>query len=190
MKIYFFGGIMKKLVLILVILMVMGGTLFAFDPLSYPPPVEGGDLMLDIGIGLRAMGYSSAKWTIPPLYAQIEFALPVGVPISVGGLFTISSYGYKYGTNSEHNWLDMTFGGRANWHWGFDVSWLDLYTGLSLGYTVSKYTGKNNFYDLDGYGGFYWAGQIGAHFYFTKLIGLNVEFGFPYWVKAGVALKF
>ena len=179
--------------LVLVIFVVIGGAAFAFNPLSYPPPVEGGNIMVDIGLGIRGMGYSGSSWIIPPLFVQAEYALPVGVPISVGALFTISKYGYDYtwGQKYEWSWLDITIAGRANWHWGFEIDWLDLYTGLSLGYNISSFTSKPSvsWFSTD-YSEFFWAFQIGAHFYFTKMIGAMVEVGYPYWIKAGVALKF
>jgi len=185
---------MKKIVMVLLVLAVVGGSVFAFDPMSYPPPVKSGNVMLDLGIGLRSTGYSNANWKIPPLFVQAEYALPVGVPISVGGLFTISSYGYKWGPsngNADWTWTDLTFAGRANWHWGFDVKWLDLYTGLSLGYTSSTYKSSNSAYDTGtNYSGFFFAGQLGAHFYFTNSVGVVAEFGYPYWFKVGLALKF
>ena len=183
---------MKKIVLVLLVLAIAGSSAFAFDVMSYPPPVSGGNVLLDAGIGLRATGYSSAKWKIPPLFVQAEYALPVGVPISVGGMFTVCSYGYNYYGWADWTWTDMTFAARGNWHWGFDVSWLDVYTGLSLGYTYSKFSSNHSDWDKysSDYSGFFFAGQVGAHFYFTQMVGAMVEFGYPYWVKAGIALKF
>ena len=180
---------MKKFLLVLVIFAVVSGATFAMDLMSYPPPVDGGNIMIDAGLGLRTTLYSGAKWKIPPLFLHVEYALPVGVPISVGGFFTISKYGTKW-TSYNWAWTDMTFGARGNWHWGFDVSWLDFYTGLSLGYTYSKWD-KDNWTGTDySYGGFYYAFQAGAHFYFTNNIGAMLEVGYPYWIKAGVAFKF
>ena len=37
---------------------------------------------------------------------------------------------------------------------------------------------------------FFWAFQVGSHFYFTRNIGAVVETGYPYWIKAGIAVKF
>jgi len=182
---------MKKIILVLLVLAVVGGSAFAFDVMSYPPPVTGGNIMLDAGLGLRGTGYSGASWKIPPLFIQAEYALPVGVPISVGGMFTICQYGYDY-YSWTWKWTDMTFAARGNWHWGFDVSWLDFYTGLALGYTYSRWddngwSGSGSKYD---YSGFFFSAQAGAHFYFTKMIGVMAEIGYPYWIKAGIAFKF
>ena len=185
---------MKKIVFVLLIAATIGGTAFSvsFDIMSYPPPVQGGNFMVDLGLGLRSMGYSNAKWKIPPIFAQVEYALPVNVPISVGGMFTISKYGYDWGGPADYKWrwTDMTFAGRANWHWGLDIDWLDLYTGLAMGYTRSVFDDGGYAVGGKDYGGFFFSAQVGAHFYFTKTIGVMAEFGYPYWLKAGVALKF
>ena len=183
---------MKKILLALVIFMIVSVSVFAdFDILSYPPPVKGGNIMIDAGLGLRGVGYSGAKWNIPPIFVQVEYALPVQVPISVGGLFAMYQYGYKWSSTYKWTWTDMTIAARGNWHWGFDISWLDLYTGISLGYTISKWKSEPSWSgSVSDYSGFYFGGQAGAHFYFTKNIGLDVEFGAPYWLKAGIALKF
>ena len=189
---------MKKVVLFLLIFAVVGGVAFSFDIMSYPPPLAGGGkLMIDLGAGLTAYG-TYGKMSIPPLFANIEYALPVGVPISVGGFFALYQYKYTWGTyaGSDYGWTNtfMSFGARGNWHWGFDVSWLDFYTGVFLGYRIwtqeefgdwyygsRTKTASNNF-DF----GF----QVGAHFYFSKNIGIVVESGWPFLLKAGLALKF
>lgn len=189
----FFGGFMKKICLVLLVLLVAGGAVFANDLLQYPPPLKGGNLLVDAGLGLRSTGYSGASWKIPPLFAQVEYALPVGVPISVGGMFTICQYGYDYrwsGSRYSWKWTDMTFAARGNWHWNIDVNWLDLYTGIAIGYTYSKWDDggwSGSSYD---YSGVFFSGQVGAHFYFTKMVGVMAEIGYPYWFKAGIALKF
>jgi hypothetical protein len=186
---------MKKLLVLLVLFVVVSGSAFAFNILSFPPPVEGGNVMIDLGLGYRSMGrtaglwvLSGAKWIIPPVFLQAEFALPVGVPISVGGMVTVCRYGWK-------DWLtytDITIAARGNWHWGFRANWLDFYTGISLGMVVGRYestdwfgqttTGTDN--------EFFSAFQVGAHFYFAKNVGVVAEVGYPYWIKAGLALKF
>jgi hypothetical protein len=180
---------MKKIILSLLVFAVITGSAFAeFNILSFPPPVEGGNIMIDLGVGLRATEYNGAKWKIPPLFAHVEYALPVGVPISVGGMFAFYQYGYDFWGYSW-KWTDMNFAIRGNWHWGLDVKWLDLYTGLSMGYTYSIWSGSNS-YGSSNYSGFFYAVQGGAHFYFTKYFGAIAEVGYPYWIKAGLAFKF
>jgi hypothetical protein len=181
----------KKLLLALTILAAVSGTSFAFDLLSYPPPVKGGNILVDLGIGM-GFGYSG-NMSIPALAVNVEYALPVNVPISVGGAFGIIQYKSDYGLLTDtwtDTWTYTTVGIKGNWHWGFNVSWLDFYSGLFLGYQFSNR-------DIDGYTGSYAknsssfspGGQIGAHFYFTRNIGAALEFGTPF-SKVGLALKF
>ena len=182
---------MKKFILVLLVFAFVSSAAFAFDILSFPPPVEGGNIMIDAGLGLRWVSYSG-KMALPPLFVQGEFALPVGVPISVGAEVSLYRWKYDWPGSSSDGWTYtvITPAVRANWHWGFDISWLDFYVGTSMGWNivVVKYRGNQT---TGAKGGFFHIGfHAGAHFYFTDFIGVVVESGFPYWVKAGVALKF
>ena len=181
---------MKKLMLVLVIFAVIGSTAFALDLMSYPPSVEGGNIMVDIGAGLILFPDSGSSWKIPPLFAQVEYALPISVPISVGASFAFYQWERDYGIIS-YTLTGMYFLARGNWHWGFPIEWLDLYTGVSVGYELAniKWDTKLPWYDPS-YGGFAFGGQVGAHFYFTKMLGAMVEAGYPFLIKAGVSLKF
>jgi len=194
---------MRKICLVIAIAAAVAAGVFAqskessgggFNILSYPPSVEGGNILLDAGLGLT--GWHGYDLKLPPLFLQVEYALPVGVPISVGGMFSIHSFGYDSGIGAykyEFRWTELVIAARGNWHWGFNVNWLDVYTGLSLGYDISIASHKYNGQSYTGgtsYGGFYWGLQAGAHFYFTKTIGMVVESGYPYFLKVGVAVKF
>jgi hypothetical protein len=192
---------MKRLILVLVVFAVVTGSAFAdFDILSFPPPVQGGSIMIDAGLGLRFPPYLGLKMAMPPLFVQAEYALPVGVPISVGAGISFgrwkeifsswgwdSDFGYKVWYITPHL--------RANWHWGFDVSWLDFYTGMSMGADIASVKWDNDemndFYTGSTAGSrFFFALQAGAHFYFSEHIGAMAETGYPYWLKVGIALKF
>jgi hypothetical protein len=177
---------MKKLLLLLTVFIISSAGVFAFDVLSYPPPVTGGNIMVDLGIGFTSS--DAGKIAIPPLRLSIDYALPVNVPVSVGGLFAFHRTQEK-GAGATWRYSYWTFGARGNWHWGIDVSWLDLYTGIFLGYQAVSYDLPKGYVD-PGYGGFTAGMQVGAHFYFTDLIGAFFEFGYPYWANLGVALKF
>jgi hypothetical protein len=114
---------MKKLILIPMILMIMGGALAALDLFTYPPPLEGGDILIDAAIGYAsALGYSGSgtNLKIPPVSAGVEYALPVQVPISVGGVVAFWRYGWEY-YNYGYTWTYIVGGARANWHWNFDI---------------------------------------------------------------------
>jgi predicted transcriptional regulator len=181
---------MKKIFLVLLIFIIIGGSAFAFDILSYPPPVGSGNVMVDAGIGLTLGDYGTIS--IPPIFINVEYALPVNVPVSVGGFGAFYRYNYRVSGNSGWQYTFFTFGGRANWHWGLDISWLDLYSGLWIGYRVfsAGWVGGGSGYNAPSYGGFDFGFQAGAHFYFSNTIGLVLESGYPFALKAGVALKF
>ncbi|MDR0323652.1 MAG: hypothetical protein LBI12_04305 [Treponema sp.] len=177
---------------VLVAVLVTGTAFAQFDLMSYPPPLSGGNVLFDGGIGMAYTGYDG-KWAFPPVFIQAEYCLPM-LPLSVGA--SVSFYRWKY----ELSLLSVDYGftltvftpaARVNWHWGLNIDWLDIYTGISLGYQVvnAKY---NSSAVTTGAAAstFYWGGQAGARFYFTENIGAMIETGYPYWAKAGIALKF
>ena len=173
---------MKKFLLVLLILVVIGGAAFAFDPLGYPPPLDGGNFLLDIGAGLGYYGYdyNTGKFMIPPLYVSGQFALKP-IPLSVGGLVTFSARSW-----SGYPYFRIGVYALANWHFGFDVDWLDLYAGIILGANIGIDTDPG----WKGRSYFDYGVHVGAHFYFSRAFGLQVEAGWPYWIKAGLAFKF
>ena len=188
---------MKKLIFVLLIFAVVGISAFAdTDWLQYPPSVKGGDILLSAGIGYAGWGnYSGWKMSIPPIVITGEYCLPVGLPISVGGLFSISRYYWEYLNTYKWTHTYVIVAGRGNWHWNFDVNWLDVYTGINLGYRShsTSYSGPNDWYSNAqswSYSGVYFGTQVGANFFFTDMFGVNVEVGWPIYIKAALAVKF
>jgi hypothetical protein len=180
---------MKKLLVLFLLAGCLGGSLFAFDIMSYPPPVSSGNVLVDAGVGLGFGNSGSLK--IPPLGVSADYALPQ-VPISVGGGVAFWQYGKSStiaNVTTEETDSSLAIFGRGNWHWGINVSWLDLYTGFSLGYKMDWETERaNSVSTTKSGGGFYPAFQVGAHFYFAKNIGAMIEFGLPM-SRIGVAFK-
>jgi len=186
---------MKRVLFLFLAFVMAGGFAFSVDLMEYPPPLEGGNILVDAGVGYAFASGLGATIKIPPVVASAEYCLPTGVPISLGALAGFYQFEWRYlGTASwVETWTYATFGARANWHWNIDASWLDLYTGAFVGYTYFKWSSDSRPYDgyiQPYYGGIDFGGQVGAHFYFTKHIGAVLEFGFPFAAKAGVALKF
>jgi len=180
---------MKKVLLLLLILGFIGGFAFSVDLMQYPPPLEGGNILIDAGLGYAFASDLGATMKIPPIVLSAEYCLP-SVPISIGGLFGF--YKYEFKQSWLETWTYATFGARANWHWNIDVSRLDLYTGAFIGYTYFSWS--SDFSPIAGYikpnfGGIDFGGQAGAHFYFIKHIGAVLELGYPFVVKAGLAIK-
>jgi hypothetical protein len=172
---------MKKIFLVFPVFAFCCGSVFAFNILSYPPPVQGKDLQLDIVAGFTN---ADRPLRIPPLAVNMEYALPTKAPISVGALVAFYQTGKK-----DDGWTYVTFGARANWHWAFPVNFLDFYTGIFVGYKYASWDGPSNMAGSDG-SRFAIGGQIGAHLYFTKGFGLVAELGYPFLAKAGLAFKF
>ena len=183
---------MKKFFLVLLVFLIVGGSAFAFDILSYPPPLTGGNVMVDAGIGLTFYGSRIGKVSIPPIFLNVEYALNGKVPISVGGFAAYYRYNYRVVGDSGWQYGFFTLGGRANWHWGFDVSWLDFYCGTWIGYRIfnANWVGTSHGYIAPHYGGFDFGLQVGSHFYFSNKFGMVLESGYPFALKVGAAWKF
>jgi len=181
----------KKLFLVLLLLVVVGTSAFAIDLLSFPPSVQPGNILVNAGLGYATAPISGASIVIPPLVLSVEYALPVEVPISVGAL--VGFYRWEW-TARNIGWVNtytyFTFGARANWHWNIDVDWLNLYTGLFLGFTHFSWSTTSEHIPAPSYGGLVFGGQIGARFFFANNIGAVIELGFPFVAKAGITLRF
>jgi len=187
---------MKRVLLFLLVLGFIGGSAYSADIMQYPMPLDGGNVLLDIGLGLALSSNPDMSIGIPPIVLSAEYCLPP-IPLSVGGLIGLYQYKRSFaGAYDSHSWTwtYVTLGGRANWHFNFfDLNWLDLYAGLFAGYTSIRFSStrggdKNDYDNLND--GLNIGLQAGAHFYFTDRIGAVAELGYPFVVKAGLALKF
>jgi len=183
---------MKKFFFAFLIFSIISGSTFAFDILSYPPPIDGRNVMADACIGLTSYGSTYGTVSIPPIFLNVEYALSANVPISVGGFAAYYQYNYRVIGDSGWQYSFFTLGGRANWHWGFDVSWLDLYSGIWIGYRgfFANWVGSDYGYTAPNYGGLDFGFQVGSHFYFSDKMGLVLESGYPFALKIGATLKF
>ena len=182
---------MKKVFLVLLVLTVFGATAFASDLLSYPPPLRPGNILIDVGVGYAFATGSGASMVVPPLVLTVEYCLPVGVPISVGGLIGYYQWEWR-GAGWVETWSYTTFGARANWNWNINLDWLNLYTGVFVGYTHFSWSANVAGSEIiaPNYGGVSIGGQAGARFFFSRNFGAVVELGFPFVAKAGLAIKF
>jgi uncharacterized protein YgiM (DUF1202 family) len=190
---------MKKLVLLLLILVIVGGSVFAFDIMSYPPPLgNGGAVMIDMGLGYRntygwlwslVTGY---KMAVPPIFMDAAFALP-NIPISVGLSTAYWQYKYSY-YYSDYGWRDhfLFVGTKADWHFGFPMEMLDVYAGITAGWRFNWYNGYYGYYSgsYTYRSGFDYGAHAGIHFYFTPVFGAMAEVGYPFVGKIGLSLKF
>ena len=191
---------MKRVLLFFLVFLMVGVFAFSADLMNYPRSLDGGNILVDVGFGYALAPKPNTTINIPPILLSAEYCLPSSVPISVGGLVGFYQYGYKYKEPGSHvPWEEtltfVTFGARANWHWNVDINinWIDLYTGIIVGYNYFSQTIEGNPYSgyvQSAHGGLAYGGQAGAHFYFSDRIGAVVELGYPFVAKAGVALKF
>jgi hypothetical protein len=184
---------MKRLVFLVSFLVAFGGAAFSLNIFSFPPPLNGGgNVIVDAGAGLTAFGDNYDTMSVPPLFVNMEYAFSGILPISVGGFATFFQYN-SIDKSSEEEWQYsfFTIGGKANWHWGFDVKWMDLYTGMWIGYK-SFYQAKlpDSYYDAPNTGTFDYGWQVGVRFYLLKNVGIVVESGYPFVLKVGTSLKF
>ena len=183
---------MKKLFLVLLVLALAGTSAFAVDLMSFPPSVRPGNVFINAGVGFSTAPLAGASMVIPPLVASFDVALPVEVPISVGGL--VGFYRWERFTTFPiihgETLTFVTFGGRANWHWNIDIEWLNLYTGIFLGWTHFMWESSNPLMPSPSLGGIAIGGQLGARFFFAQNVGLVIETGFPFVAMAGLTFRF
>lgn len=150
---------MKKIVLSLSFALI---TVFAFSQ----SPLYVGSSQLNLGVGLSDSGI--------PLY--IGFDHSIARDITLGAELSYRAYNENW-QNNYYNHNIVGISANANYHFntlfGISPRW-DLYAGGNLGFyfwtSPDGYTGNSS--SRLGFGG-----QVGARYYFTNSIGLNVEFG-------------
>jgi hypothetical protein len=189
----------KKAAALFFTVVVLCGSLSAFDIMSYPPSVEGGNIIVEAGAGISASTYSNWTGVIPPLFVDVDYLLPK-IPLSVGLGVSYSSYHWEYGSKKDAAIFEtlLPIMLRAMWHWGFNTSRLDFYTGFTAGYQLA-FLGGEDYKDLKDAGwdsfiksnaGFYYSFGLGLRYYFgeAKKFGLKLEAGYPM-TKLGLSVK-
>ncbi len=146
-----------------------------------------GDNLLNLGIGLGAIGYGGL-----PIGASFEHGFTK--EISAGGFFDYLSYNAGY-LSYKYTWRIMYFGARGSYHLNellkLDNDKIDVYGGAGIGYQTfssgdnfaSGYTGYSNrvFLNL----------HVGGRYYFSNSVGGYAEVGYGVSaLKVGLTLKF
>jgi hypothetical protein len=196
----------KKTILVLVLAALVTGGVFAQNMFtSWAPGIvdRGTNLFINVGAGFGFVPF----WTqleIPHVEASVEYALPIGLPISVGGYF-----GFVTGRNkdvfisykADLVEMAMSFGLRGSYHFNFNVRNLDTYASIALGWVIYtlNYDWKetppdyfrNNNSDDDN-STFFYDVRVGVRYFFTNNIGAFLEAGYSpvSLVNLGLALKF
>lgn len=150
---------MKKILLIVSLALVSGLT-FSQNP--FPK----GRNQLNLGVGL-------SDWGVP-IYFGIDHG--VGNDFSIGGELSFRDYKERWNDDDySHNITGIS--GNANYHFNrileVNDNW-DLYAGINLGFYIwsspDTYRGSHN-------SGLGLGAQLGARYYFSDKVGLNLEFG-------------
>ena len=161
--------------------------------LYLPPSVQPGDVLISAAIALATDLPNDARfsWVIRPFRLSAEYVLPIDLPISVGARFGYERERYRWTSFQEEvdTTTHMTFAAAVNWHWNIDVNWLNLYTGIALGfyrYSLSS-TVPGDSESSSGVGmGF----QIGARFFFLQNFAALLEISPPHFLAIGLTFRF
>jgi len=134
----------KKLVFVLVLAVVIAGGAFADWWDSYVPPMESGNLLLQVGVGFGAKpedksglywggtsGSILKDWNmkynygIPPISLSADYKLPISLPITVGLQFSFNTFtgqlrlqDYPLGDRNL-DVFNMSFAVRPAYHFNF-----------------------------------------------------------------------
>ena len=166
---------MKKIVLVLLILAVFGGSAFAFDLFSFPDPIEEGNILISPTFNLGGL----AGWggVMIGITGAVDYALPIPIPFMVGGEVGFAFFTEEYGPKL------VPILARFSWHPNFEVDGLDTYVRLKMGYSIgfgdaggSGYGGWS--------GGFCFGSTAGVRYFFSDNIGVFGELG---WDGYGVS---
>jgi hypothetical protein len=184
----FKGVIMKKFFIVLFVFILI-------VPLAYSQDVyRKGTNNLGIGIGPGLAGIYGTM-SVPAI--SLGYQAGVHEKISVGGLVGYSSSTYDGGffANRSFEWTYsyIVIGARGEYHFtDVEVENLDLYSGLTLGYTivsVSEPSGYTGFYSAQGSYLLY-GFHVGARYYFSPTIGAFLELGYGVgYIMAGITFK-
>jgi len=163
---------MKKFILILLVLAVVGGAAYSFDIKTFPSPIKKGSFLIsptfNLGGGLL---YGAALGVT----ASFDYALPINFALMVGGeTGIIFSTGY-YGT---HGPFAIPILARVSWHPNFQVKNLDTYVRFKIGGDIA-------FRDSWVGGGFAVGGSFGVRYFLTPTIGLFGELGYDHYGIGG-----
>ena len=160
---------MKKIFAALFATFMIAASVSAFDGATfwkeYGGGIKNGDNIVHVGAALSFYGLN--------VNGSYEKAVHINdmLPFTFGGTagFTFVSGGCMVNVDA-----------LAKYHFNFGIEPLDVYAGVLLGANVSF---PPNF-DFD-CGGF-----AGATWFFTDKMGVTLETGWPYWLKAKFTLKF
>lgn len=159
-----------------------------------------GDNVVGLSVGLGGTLYSGGGYSskMPLIALSYERCLMDNLfdaksSLGLGAIVGYTSSKWKY---AGYGWkyTNIIVGLRGALHYQF-VNKLDTYTGLMLGYDISSAKTIGNFPSEWAYsastGGFAWAWNVGARYYFTDSFAGFAELGYGVSIlNLGVAFKF
>ena len=150
---------MKKLLLIIALALTTG---LAYGQNPFPK----GRTQLNIGIGL-------SDWGVP-IYFGIDRG--VGSDFSLGGELSFRTHRHR--STGSHSITGIA--GNANYHFNrileINDDW-DFYAGVNLGFYIWPSNDEYDEFHGNQSSDLGLGAQIGARYYFTEKVGINLEFG-------------
>jgi hypothetical protein len=186
----------KKIVLVVVLATIGAGGLFALNWQEFPDPIKGGSLLISPGIGFGTPLHGNM--VIPPITVTVDYALPVGLPFTLGALGGLTTSEYKGEVAGVHthtyDYTGIAIAGRFGYHPDLGVKNLNISANIALGYYL--YSAKATYAgtykpDPDDFSRLYLGFNLGARYFFTKNVGAFLEFGYSAmsFVTAGMTFK-
>jgi hypothetical protein len=177
----------KKVRGILVLALVLGTVTvgYSFDIKSFPDPIQKGSLLISPGFGIGTFfpgitGASSSA-LLSGLVA-VDYALPINFALTLGGEIGFSGSKLKgWGTtNSNSSFLGIPILARIAWHPNWEVSNLDTYLLMKMGFDIGFWSGDMKDSNVKNPHGFVYGFNVGLRYFFTPTIGAYVEGGYEY----------
>ncbi|MCL2833680.1 MAG: hypothetical protein FWD78_10960 [Treponema sp.] len=167
---------MKKLVLILALVILVGGAAFSFDMTTFPAPLKPGSLLVNVGGTLGSYWFTGMSFGA---IGAVDYCMPFPIAITFGGEAGIMlTSGAYYGYSRNMAIIPIMF--RAAWHPNFEVPNLDVYGMLKVGYGIGFWTNNNNNSSYSNYsnpGGFIFGAVIGGRYFFSSNMAVYGELG-------------
>jgi hypothetical protein len=181
----------KKLFLTLILVVITGASLFAWEPedlTKFPACMDGKSWILNLGVGFSLPGEIGGDYIyIPPVRITLDKNIEIGekkLPFFAGGLFGYSGYGYK------DVWFNhsISVGGRFGYHFNWGVKNLDTYAVTTAGWIIYAGDKHNN----NGVGTLLFGANLGARYFVNNWLGFWLETGYSTFsfLDIGVAFKF
>ena len=168
---------MKKILLLLLILITVGGSVFAFNINTFPSPIQPGNWLISPALNIGYFGWSGGGYSnnfLIGFAGRFDRAMNFPVAITFGGEVSLN---LAAGADSTLMAVPLMF--RVAWHPNFEVPNLDVYAAFKLGVGIGIAPDVSSS-DIRKFG-FAWGTDIGVGYFFNKSIGVFGELGWNYY---------